>query len=221
LTSGADIGFFSTPSVCPGKHRIVFAAGLLGSADVLSADLDGGAAKPLVHGGTNGAPSCSPDGKWVYFNALHGADYTLWRVSADGGKPEELTHFVSEFPVISPDGRWLAFTFPDPQVDTIGIISADGGQPVKNLRIPYSSPGWSPVLRWNPAGDAIDYIDARSSIANIWRQPLDGSQPRQITNFASGLILNFAWSQDGRNLAVARGSRMSDVVSIRHFRGAR
>jgi Tol biopolymer transport system component len=221
LTTGADIGFFSTPSACLAGRTIVFAAGLVGSSDVLSVDLDGGAPKPLVHGGGNGAPSCSPDGKWVYFNALHGANYTLWRVALGGGRPEELTRFPSAFPLASPDGKWLAFVFARRNADSIGIISAGGGQPTKTLDVPYSSPAWNPVLRWSPAGDAIDYIDARSNIENIWRQSLDGGQPQQITNFTSGLILNFAWSPDGRNLAVAHGTRRSDVVSIRHFRGAR
>jgi Tol biopolymer transport system component len=221
LTTGADIGFFSTPSLCPATRTIVFAAGLQGSSDVLSVDLDGGTPKPLVHGGANGAPSCSPDGKWVYFNALHGANYTLWRVALDGGKREELTHFASAFPVVSPDGKWLAFVFAGRNTESAGIISAGGGEPVKTLNIPYSSPGWTPVLRWSPAGDALDYIDARSSVANIWRQPIDGGPPRQISNFTSGQILNFAWAPDGKNLAVAHGNSRSDVVSIRHFRGAR
>jgi Tol biopolymer transport system component len=221
LTSGADIGFFSTPSVCPTGRMIVFAAGVIGSADLLSVGLDGGAPKQLVHGGTNGAPSCSPDGKWVYFNALHGSNYTLWRVASDGGKPEELTHFGSTFPVVSPDGKWLAFVSTGSNPNAIGIVSVGGGPPSKTLSIPYSLPAWSRVLRWSPAGDAIDYVDARSNIANIWRQPLDGSQPRQISNFTSGLILNFAWSRDGKRLTVAHGSRRSDVVSIRHFRGTR
>jgi Tol biopolymer transport system component len=157
----------------------------------------------------------------VYFNALHGANYTLWRVAPDGGKREELTHFGSAFPVVSPDGKWLAFVFVGRNTESVGIISAGGGQPVKTLNIPYSSPGWTPVLRWSPAGDAIDFIDAGSSVANIWRQPIGGGPPKQISNFTSGQILNFAWSPDGKNLAVAHGKSRSDVVSIRHFRGAR
>jgi Tol biopolymer transport system component len=68
-------------------------------------------------------------------------------------------------------------------------------------------------------GDAIDYIDARDGVANIWRQPLDGGQPHQISDFTSGLIFNFAWSTNGKDLAVARGSTTSDVVRIRHFEG--
>ena len=106
VTTGADIGFFSTPAVCPNGRTIVFATGLLGSAKVLSLDIDGGRPKPLAHVGTNGAPSCSPDGKWVYFNALvDGPEYTLWRVPVEGGTAEQLTHYGSTFPAISPDGK--------------------------------------------------------------------------------------------------------------------
>jgi Tol biopolymer transport system component len=74
VTAGADIGFFSTPVVCRNGRTIVFATGLLGSANVLSLDIDGGTPKALGPAGTNGAPSCSPEGKWVYFNALDGPE---------------------------------------------------------------------------------------------------------------------------------------------------
>jgi Tol biopolymer transport system component len=220
VTTGADIGFFSTPAVCPNGRTIVFATGLLGSANVFSLDIDGGRPKPLGPPGTNGAPSCSPDGKWVYYNALDGPEYTLWRVPVEGGTAERLTHYGSTFPAISPDGKWVAFAFVGPSPTGIGIIPDTGGQPVKTFHFSYSSPGGTPVLRWSPVGDAIDYIDSRNGVANIWRQPLDGGQPRQISDFTSGLIFNFAWSTDGKGLAVARGSTTSDVVRIRHF-GAR
>ena len=142
---------------------------------------------------------------------------TLWRVPVEGGTAEQLTHYGSIFPAISPDGKWVAFVFAGSSPTGIGIIPATGGRPVKTFNLSYSSPGGTPVLRWSPAGDAIDYIDARDGVANIWRQPLDGGQPRRISDFASGLIFNFAWSTDGKDLAVARGSTTSDVVRIRHF----
>jgi hypothetical protein len=40
----------------------------------------------------------------------------------------------------------------------------------------------------------------------------------QMTDFKSDLILDFAWSADGRRIALARGRPSSDVVLIRNFR---
>jgi len=53
--------------------------------------------------------------------------------------------------------------------------------------------------------------------SNIWRQPLDGSAPRQLTHFTSDRIFSFAWSRDGKRLAVSRGTVSGDVVLIRNL----
>ena len=72
--------------------------------------------------------------------------------------------------------------------------------------------------RWAPAGDAIEYALTRNGVSNIWQQKLTGGPPKQITNFESGLIFNFDWSHDGRQLAMTRGSESSDVILISNFR---
>ena len=54
----------------------------------------------------------------------------------------------------------------------------------------------------------------RDGAVNVWRYPLDGTPPRQLTAFTSGRILGFAMSRDGRTLAMSRGSESADVVLI-------
>jgi Tol biopolymer transport system component len=94
ITSDADLGFFSTPSICPEGRTIVYGAGRYGSASIWRVNADSEKLpEPLIPPGTNGAPSCSPDGKWVYYNAL-GKYYSLWRVPVTGGRPEQLTRSV-------------------------------------------------------------------------------------------------------------------------------
>jgi hypothetical protein len=51
-------------------------------------------------------------------------------------------------------------------------------------------------------------------VSNLWSQPLDGGKAKQITDFKSDLIYNFAYSRDGRQLALARGSHTRDAVLI-------
>jgi Tol biopolymer transport system component len=75
---------------------------------------------------------------------------------------------------------------------------------------------WRP--RWAPRPDAIDYILTRNGVSNIWQQNLAGGAPKQITNFESGQIFDFAWSHDGTQLAMTRGSENSDVILISNFR---
>jgi Tol biopolymer transport system component len=49
---------------------------------------------------------------------------------------------------------------------------------------------------------------------NLWRFPLDGSMPRQVTTFTSDQIMNYRWSRDGKMLAISRGTESADVVLI-------
>jgi Tol biopolymer transport system component len=115
---------------------------------------------------------------------------------------------------ISPDGKWLAYAYVDsqakPQVG-VAVIPAEGGPPVKQFDMPVDR-----FLRWMPDGRALAYIDHRNQ--NVWAQPLDGGQPRQLTDFKTDQTFSFAWSRDGKVLALARGTQTSDVVMITDFK---
>jgi eukaryotic-like serine/threonine-protein kinase len=217
LSSDADLQFFSSPSSCP-DGSILFAYGPIGASNIWSIDPDGGNQKQLTHEGTNGVPSCSPDGKWVVFNSSRGGDYTLWRVAIRGGTPEQLTDYAATFPVVSPDGKWIAFEdYAHPGSSKIGVIPFAGGQPVQTFDYPGASPAGYPIIRWTQDGRNLTYIREQQGVSNIWAQPFDGGSPKQITDFTAGQIFNFAWSKDGQQLALARGSQTSDVVLIRSF----
>jgi Tol biopolymer transport system component len=65
-----------------------------------------------------------------------------------------------------------------------------------------------------PGGWGLAYLDSPGGVSNIWVQPLDGSPPRQLSDFKVERIDSFDWSADGRWLAVVRGAETSDVVLI-------
>jgi len=67
----------------------------------------------------------------------------------------------------------------------------------------------------------LTYIDSQDGVSNIWSQPLNGGKPVQVTNFKTGRIFNFAWSRDGKQLALARGTLTNDVILISDFRSAK
>ena len=56
-------------------------------------------------------------------------------------------------------------------------------------------------------------MDHRGGIDNIWGQPVDGGEAKQLTNFEDSLIFSFDWAKDG-SLVASRGVIMSDVVLI-------
>ncbi len=70
------------------------------------------------------------------------------------------------------------------------------------------------VFRWGRDGRAIDYVDTRGGVSNIWRQPLDVNPLKQLTDFKSELIFWFDWSHDSKQLALVRNVRSSNVVLI-------
>ena len=81
----------------------------------------------------------------------------------------------------------------------------DGGEPTKRF-------GITLVLHWSSDGSAILYVD--SNLSNIWSQPVAGGPPIQMTDLQGDQIFNFAYSQDGKWLALARGRVTDDVLLI-------
>jgi Tol biopolymer transport system component len=94
------------------------------------------------------------------------------------------------------------------------VIPFGGGTPIYQL----DWPGAAGAPLWAPDGKAIQYVLTREGVSNIWQQKLAGGPPKQITNFKSGLIFDFDWSRDGKQLALTRGSENSDVILISNFR---
>lgn len=72
--------------------------------------------------------------------------------------------------------------------------------------------------KWMPDGKSLVYIDQRDNVSNLWRQPLDGGPPRQLTSFITEVIHQFAFAPDGRRLILSRGVSNYDVALIRNFR---
>jgi hypothetical protein len=53
---------------------------------------------------------------------------------------------------------------------------------------------------------------------NLWKQPVAGGAPEQLTNFKTDSIFNFTYSHDGKRIILSRGQSIVNVVLIRNFR---
>jgi len=94
----------------------------------------------------------------------------------------------------------------------IVVVPLTGGPPAKILQQPWSAADW----QWSPNGKGIQYTYVGD--ANIWEQPLEGGNPRRITNFKPGLeISTFRWSTNGKKLLLTRRKVKSNVVLMNHF----
>jgi len=118
----------------------------------------------------------------------------------------------------SPDGRLVAVVQAVPGGTPpvqIAVISMDGSSATKLIAPPTHFILSS--LAWSPDGRAVILKSDQKGVGNLWSQPIDGSAPKQITNFTSDLISNFALSRDGKRLAISRGNASLGVVLIKDF----
>jgi Tol biopolymer transport system component len=138
---------------------------------------------------------------------------------AEGGEAVQLTDKISSVPVVSPDGQWVAYIYRDENAPAprIAVAPFEGGEPVKTFALP-ATPTLHRPIRWTPDGRAIAYIDTLNEVSTIFAQPLDGGKPVQLTDFKADRIISFAFSSDGKQLALSRATSSSDVVLIKDFR---
>jgi Tol biopolymer transport system component/serine/threonine protein kinase len=203
-----------SPAVSPDGRYIVYGSTRAGDYNIWRMDIDGGNPKQLTSKSHDTLPSFSPDGQWVFYTATESDKQRLRKVLTDGGDPVHLTDYTSASPLVSPDGKQIACGYINEQETLphwrIAIISSDGGPPVKTFDIS----ALQSRFQWASDERAILYTATRNGVTNLWSQPVDGSPPKQMTDFKSDQIFRFDWSRDGKQLLFARGTITSDVVLI-------
>jgi len=198
---------------------------------------DGGNPKQLTNGGAEFQPIVSADSRTVYFFSPVSGQARAYKVSIDGGEQSPVGHVPFRPVSVSSDGKMLLGVSWDEERrrSAMALMSTDGGEP----RLLRDVPVLGPVPSWAPDG-GVTYVDVRDGRFNVWVRPLEGGGARQITHFHMGLqrqltekerlqrqltekdvtllasenIYSFAWSPDGRQLALSRGQAGSDVVMI-------
>jgi TolB protein len=222
----ANASWNRDPSVTPNGRYIIFSSTRRNPSTSLRSiwrmDMEGSNLKQLTGGAGDRFPQSSPDGRWVVFHSLRSGSLRVWKVSIDGGEPVRLTDKWTSNPTVSPDGSLVACWYRDDQQPNtpikVALIPFAGGDPVKVLDLPRPSYTSAAGMRWTPDGRALTYIDTINGVSNIWSLPIDGSAPKQMTDFKTDQIFYFDFSRDGKQLALSRGTQTSDVILIRDFR---
>jgi len=203
LTSdgGNNVG----PCVSSDGRFVVFVSDRTGNRHIWRIDIDGSNPKQLTNGDIELFPLCLPaEQSVVYWTPM-----AIWKMSIDGEGPLKIIDNVG-LRAISPDGKWIAADHSPRGVPDLAIYPLEGGEPHKIFHISDEN------IRWTPDGRALASIDS-TNFANIISQPIEGGPPKRITDFSSERIFSFAWSPDGKQLAVARGTLTNDVVLIKDF----
>jgi Tol biopolymer transport system component len=177
---------------------------------------DGTSQKVVARDLWAGTISVSRDGTLVYASLVVGA-LRLFRLAAAGGNPEPVTDRVAFRPAIEPSGERIAFYYTDETGRyRIGIVSRAGGELI------WSAPAEPPTnsSRLQLRADGLFVNTMPGDRGNVWQLPLEGSAPRKVTTFDDQLLFDFALSDDGDTLAVARGPLVRNALLIRGFTGA-
>ena len=217
----SQIHFAGLARSCPDGH-IVFTGASKIEAHIFRADADGGNVKELTNGKFDFMPVCSADSKTVLYED---ADAKLEKVAIDGGASQQFPDYSSFGRIaISPDGKLAAMVTnrPGETKEKLGLLPLDFRQPIRFLdferpRVAYGSVGGlgdEPIV-FKRDGTGIIYPVRDGQTDNLWLQHFDGSPGKQLTDFKSEFIRDFDYSYDGKQLAIIRGHRESDVVLIR------
>jgi serine/threonine protein kinase len=210
------------PAACGDGRHVVFAGYRTAEGvNIWRMDANGGNLKQISSGAYNQDPACSPDGQWVSFETLNKEGKRVMRVPIDGGAAVDVSNRLGESAAISPDGKMITFVGEEGSGANARpawlVVPSSGGPPLYTLN---PDPRWNPYpgrnarIRFTPDGKSLAYTVDEHGVSNIWTMPLAGGPAKQFTDFKSDRIFDFAWSRDGKSLALARGQESRDVVLL-------
>ncbi len=159
-------------------------------------------------------PEVSPDGHWLLFDSWRSGARSLWKLKIGSADTATMFRHGAVEARFSPDGRLVACWLHDEKIQRsrMTILSFPDGATVSAFDFPGAS--GQPDFQWAPDGKAIHFSESRKGVDNIRAYDYRTGKVTDVTKFTSGDIYNFAWSPDGKNLAVARGQSTSDIVLI-------
>ncbi len=204
-------------SSCANGRYFVFrqlARSSAASSNIWRANIDGSDQRQLTKGLSDRSPTCSSDGRWVYYEDNNDNGY-LKRVPIDGGSPELVVKFALRMYALSRDGKYVA-SLEVRELDHKLMLRTDA---TEAHQLTYHDIDQRALtdggLAYAPDGKSVVYVVRDKGVDNLWTQPLEGSASRPFTHFTADRILRFAFSPDGSRLAIERGEEESDVVLLK------
>ena len=225
ITSGA--GYRAESAVCPDGHTLLYEADLKGQYNLWKTDLITGRTDRLTNWShTDEWPSCAPDSSFAVFASETGGESQIWKIGLNGSDPArrrpalvQISSVAARGPSLSPDGNWIAAVNPDEDAaPELFLLDAHSGKLVRTFPFPPAGRLQNNFLHWTADGGSVVYSWYSSGVSNLWAQPLAGGSPRALTHFKSGLVWDFAFSREGKQVALARGDDTTDLILIRNVR---
>jgi Tol biopolymer transport system component/DNA-binding winged helix-turn-helix (wHTH) protein len=152
-------GTAGAPRWSPDGKTIAFEFRPQGHSEVYLLDLSTGAPRLLttLPGADNGGPSWSRDGKWIYFYSDRGGGaFQLWKISAAGGTPVQVTKNGGVIAAESADGQFLYYS----KIEAPGVwkMPLNGGEESQVVEQPEAG-DWA---NWALVKNGIYFFDSKS-----------------------------------------------------------
>jgi Tol biopolymer transport system component len=212
---GQDKGF---PVVCDSGRAVVYSTNSEGIDHLWKLDLQSGTSTKLTNGLGENGPACQGTVPWVmYAGLVPGGSSYIFKTPISGGAPVRFSDRISigGGPIISLDRRHALFLSFDKNGTIVGVMvsTVTGAQEGAEIKLEDTLHDSAHGVRWTPdGGRSLAAVDIRSGTPNLWSGILGNGPAKQLTHFTSGVVWDFAWSPDGKYIALARGTDQSDAV---------
>jgi Tol biopolymer transport system component len=132
----------------------------------------------LTSGGFNGGMQPSPDGLQLVFTSPRSGRPEIWKSSADGNDPIQLTFFNGQAgtPRWSPDNHWITFDSRS-EYSQVYQMDAEG----RNVHRITSGQYNNFIPSWSRDGASIYFTSDRTGNAQVWKRDLASGQEEQLT----------------------------------------
>jgi Tol biopolymer transport system component/phage shock protein PspC (stress-responsive transcriptional regulator) len=212
-----DRYFHTQPTVCESGRSIVFESDPAGTLHLFKTDLDGNNLTQVTDGPGESGASCPVQSNSVVFSGTGPDGRTkLYKMELGGPPPVPLSdQLLLGTPSYSPDGTRVLVALMDPKTGLVKgyVLPSSGGPALFSTDIPSTLDSMG-VVGWTADGRGFAAVDDRSGFPNLWSFPFDHSPAKQLTHLGQSQIHNFAWSPDGKRIALSRGSFEQNVVLI-------
>ena len=213
VNTAADI----YPAVSADGRYVVFETNRAVGWSLWKMNLDGSNPTEILSNIGRSYPKVTPDSRYIVYTNQISGNSQLWKIPIEGGTPVQLTNKLAYGHTVSPNGKFIAYFTRSPEFNApleIEIISIEGGAPLKSFTAPIDAG----MLGWSLDSSALNYSQTQDGVSNIWSLPVDGGEPKQLTDWKSERIFTFDWLSGKGSLATSRGKTTTDLVLIENIK---
>ncbi|HEX4168424.1 MAG TPA: winged helix-turn-helix domain-containing protein [Bryobacteraceae bacterium] len=217
IWKGAEGPLLVPPAISSDATAAVIVLSKLGKLVLYRISTDGAEIQPLTTGlDVRGAPSWSPDGRWIITGGQNALGAGLFKIPAEGGTPIRLSAKPGINPVWSPDGKLIVYAGntvsrtapllairPDGSTFELPPIVVGAGRGINRAH-----------HRFTPDGKRLIYLRGLETGEDFWYLDLATRQTKLLARLGHGISMSFDVTPDGRQIVLDRIKENSELVLI-------